>query len=303
MALIGTQPLAAECRVARRQGNATARLVRRQASLGRRSGPQAGVARIARRRALRAPSVDASLGDDPLGRLARDRRNVIEVGVVVEHRPADRLSHGGDQQIGHLPALQATRGEQSLNLARPGEVTSIDVQGLEGLQGGNQAIPILAVAGGEPDLEVGHRRPSEAGAVKDLDAFAHGRDAKAGHDTGVDDEAHRQAVERSSSSALANTSSAWSRLARLAAAARRRASLTVSLMVRVPSSARAASSAASSTSISRFVTVPVYIRDACVYRARSQRSTARRPGNRERSGVRRAGQRGHSLRSADRHLG
>lgn len=51
--------------------------------------------------------------------LARDRPNVVEVGVVVEHRATNRPSHRGDtiSRSGTFLPFRPCTGERSLNLA------------------------------------------------------------------------------------------------------------------------------------------------------------------------------------------
>jgi hypothetical protein len=56
-----------------------------------------------------ADSVDASTGDYPPSRLARDSQDVVEVAVIVDQRDAMMFGNGRDQQISDAdrPALAA----------------------------------------------------------------------------------------------------------------------------------------------------------------------------------------------------
>lgn len=73
-------------------------------------------------------SGDAPGRHDPLGRLAGEVGDEIEVVVVVEHHETGGLRYGGDEEVGDLRAALVTPlGESILHVYRPVERASADV--------------------------------------------------------------------------------------------------------------------------------------------------------------------------------
>src|SRR5215207_2965326 len=130
---------------------------------------------------------------------------------------------------------------------------------LERVERLEEAVPLVGVASGVAHFEIADAGTTELpGHRQRLDYGTHFGLAHALERARIQQEAQRHASARSSSCASASTSRAADTWPSRSAVARRRASLTVSLIVVVPSSARAAPSASSSRSIRCFATGRVY---------------------------------------------
>lgn len=204
-------------------------------------------------------SVDTARRHHPFTRLAGNSSDQVEVPVVVEHDEAILLGGRGDQKVGHLPTAQSAGSQQPLNLAGPSQVGSVRFHKGEGGKRRGQPGPLAQVPGREPDLEIRDTSPADpAPAGEGLDGRTYLGVAKSSQHAGVDEVRQRQALLRSCNLALARVARALPTRRFRAGAARRRASLTVSFRVFVPSSACAAARAFSSMSIKRLATPAVY---------------------------------------------
>jgi hypothetical protein len=120
-----------------------------------------------------------------------------------------------------------------------------------------QAVPLNLIARGISNLEIGDTGSSEFTCSSEgFHYFPHSGLTESLDHAGVYEKRQRHAAARSSNGAAANESSAAATCCARWDVARRRAAFTVSLIVVVPSSARAISSARSSMSIRCFPTKP-----------------------------------------------
>lgn len=193
--------------------------------------------------------VDAARWNHPLALLSSDRGDEIEVGVVVEHDMASLLGRGGDQQVRDLPTPLAAGSEHALHLACPLQMLGCSLDQHEGSERTDEIVPLPVIARRVADLEIAD--PGAGGATnrrKRFDDRPHRGLPESGQYARVEQMAQRHASPRSATSTPARTSSALVTRGSRPAAAIRSASLTVSLIVTVPSSARAALSAGSSIS-------------------------------------------------------
>ncbi len=101
-----------------------------------------------------AGSVDVAGGNDPLGGLAGDRGDPIEVRVVVEDREATQFGCRGDQEVRHLATPLMFGSQQPLNLSRAGDVFAGDFDQRKQIQCARELIPFLGATGGVADLKI-----------------------------------------------------------------------------------------------------------------------------------------------------
>lgn len=147
---------------------------------------------------------------------------------------------------------------------------------VECVEGGAELVPLLGVASRETHFEVTDARPGKfAGSRQGFDDLTDRWLPEALDHAGVDEVSQRHASARSSRWASARRSSASAIRWSLGAPARRSASFTVSLIVVVPSSHRAAPSISSSRSTKCFATQRVYILDGSVYLLSAPRARRR----------------------------
>ena len=78
--------------------------------------------------------IQASCRGIPLAPLTGDRRDVIEVPVVVENRRLQAQRHRADEQIYELAAAQATDGQITLHAKSGLHVPICDLDGPQRLQ-------------------------------------------------------------------------------------------------------------------------------------------------------------------------
>src|SRR5581483_1189040 len=233
---------------------------------------------------VRAGSVGRAGGDDPFAGLAGDGGDAVEVGVVVEHAQVTGLGGGGDQEVGHLAAALVPGGEQPLHLQCSADVVAGRLDQLEHLQGLYEAIPLGCAARRVADLEVADPSSRELapGGFR-LDRRPDRRLTEAREHARIDEMRQRHASSRAASWARASRSSDRFTRAESPPPAWRSARLTVSLIVWVPSSARAARRASSSMSIRCFATRAVYTSRDRYRSGRARRSncaSTRRSGSR-----------------------
>jgi hypothetical protein len=190
----------------------------------------------------------------PLASLAGHRGNSIEVGVVMKNHEASGLRRRGNQKVRDLAASLSSGCEKALNL--PGSVKMVGSRfhELERLECLHQMIPLCGVPCRVSDLKVAYAGSSKFASFQArLDGASNFGSFETRENARVHQVRQRHASSRSTRSARARTSRDFFTVARRFSAARRRASFTVSLMVWVPSPARAASNASSSMSTRRFV--------------------------------------------------
>jgi hypothetical protein len=204
-------------------------------------------------------SVHAARGNDPLAMLAGDCSDEIEICVVMKHAEVELLSSGSNQKIRDLaPALAAFR-QRALHLERSADVRRRRLDGVEGVECTDKTVPLVGVTRRITDLEVADGRARQLpGGRQRFDHPADIRVAQPLQNAGINQKPQRHASERSWRWASASTSSAEATCRCRRDVARRRASFTVSLIVVVPSSARAALRVSSSTSMRCFATSLVY---------------------------------------------
>lgn len=169
------------------------------------------------------------------------------------------FSGGCHEEIGDLATSLTPPREETLDLQRPTNVGSRCLDWLESLERTNELVPFPGGPGREPYLQVTDHRPSQVTRNRQpFNNVSYCRPAKPLQNTRVDQVLQRHASPRSRSCAFASTSNAAEvRRCRLDVASRN-AWLTVSLMVFVPSSARAALSCSSSKSTRCFAMMAVY---------------------------------------------
>ena len=184
----------------------------------------------------------------------------------MKNHEASSLRRRGNQKVRDLAASLSPRREKALNL--PGSVKMVGSRfhEFERLECLHQVIPLCGVPCRVSDLKVAYGGSSEFASFQArLDGASNFGSFETRENARVHQVRQRHASSRSTRSARARTSRDFFTAARRFCAARRRASFTVSLMVWVPSSARAASNACSSMSTRRFVMWPVYIRARWIY--------------------------------------
>jgi hypothetical protein len=208
-------------------------------------------------------SVDRARWQDPRTALTGDGRDQVKVRVVVKHRDVEFLGGRCNEQVGDLPSPLAALGQEALNLECSVDVGGCGLNRVESSEGPDKAVPLFGGSGGVADFEIADTRPTKlAGSSQGFHDFTDLSTAEPLQHTGVDEKPQRHAWSRSPRSAWARMSSAAATLRPRSCVARWSASLTVSLIVAVPSSARAAFSASSSRSIRCLATGDQYIRQA-----------------------------------------
>jgi len=171
-----------------------------------------------------------------------------------------------NEEVWDFAASLSPGSEKTLDLTGSMQMVGSRLHELERLECLHEAIPLCGIPCRITDLEVAYSGSGElAGFQARLDNASDFGSSEAREDARVHQVRQRHAWSRSTRSAWARTSSDFFTAALRFSAARRSASLTVSLMVWVPSPARAASKACSSMSTRRFVTLSVYIRTQAIY--------------------------------------
>jgi hypothetical protein len=106
--------------------------------------------------------------------LAGDRRDSIEVCVVVQDGKAAQFRCRGDQEVRYFATSLVLGSEESLNLSGAADVFVGRFDKLKELKGPSQLIPFLGAASGVPDLEVadaGSGQLATLGSRFDLGAY------------------------------------------------------------------------------------------------------------------------------------
>ena len=145
--------------------------------------------------------------DGPLAGLSGNRRDPVEVGVVVQDGEVAGLGGGGDQQVGHLAAPLMSARKQTLDLPRTAHVLGGRLHQLEDLHRLRKAIPLGLVARRIADLQIADPRACELAPLRSrLYRLADRGLTQASQDAGVEQMGQRHACSRGARSAEASTS-------------------------------------------------------------------------------------------------
>ena len=190
------------------------------------------------RRATRQMSVDWSRGDDPLAWLSGDRRDAVEVGIVVEHRDPVGLRGRGDEEVGDFAAPLMLGREETLDLPARWTWSALVSMSSKIRSASIRRSHSGCAARRVTDLEIADpARPARRHAGTQFERLPYRVQTNSRQDACIDEVAQRHASSRRSSSARASRSSDRFTVADRALPTRRSDSLTVSLIVSVPSCA------------------------------------------------------------------